>query len=393
MSATGADARVQSVIAAFKARYGENSAEYQVAIAPGRVNLIGEHTDYNDGFVLPIAINRDMLLVGAPRNDRQVRVYSLDMQQENVVNLDDITFDESMRWSNYVRGVLHVLQEAGYSVAGMDMVMTGNVPQGAGLSSSAALEVGVLMLSSCLSGFTVPGVEAAKLCQRAENNFVGVNCGIMDQFISRLGAENSALLIDCRSLSYRHIPWSESQVRLLVVDTRVKRGLVDSEYNRRRSECETGVKILAQVIPGIRALRDVSLEQLQTYKHLLPDSVYARCLHVVGENQRVSAAAQALENNAWSRLGSLMYESHADLRDLYQVSCRELDLVVELAQTVSGVYGARMTGAGFGGCAIVLVQEEAVESLQDVIRSKFTAETGHEPGLLLTGAAAGARIL
>jgi galactokinase len=393
VSATTADARVQSAIAVFNDRYGENQTPYRVVIAPGRVNLIGEHTDYNDGFVLPIAINRDMLLVGALRSDRQVRVYSIDMQQENNINLDDITFDQNMRWSNYVRGVLHVLQEAGYPVAGMDMVMTGNVPQGAGLSSSAALEVGVLMLSSSLSGFTVPGVEAAKLCQRAENTFVGVNCGIMDQFISRLGAQDSALLIDCRNLDYRHISWSGDRVRLLVVDTRVKRGLVDSEYNQRRCECEKGVEILAQLIPGVKALRDVSLEQLHSYKHLLSDRVFARCMHVVGENQRVLDAVQALKKGDWQRLGALMYESHASLRDLYQVSCRELDLVVELAQAVPGVYGARMTGAGFGGCAIALVQKEVVESLLDVMSSKYAAETGYEPGLLLTGAAAGARIL
>lgn len=386
------EARVQAVMDTFNARFGARpQGELCVAIAPGRVNLIGEHTDYNDGFVLPIAIYREFVLVGARRTDRQVRVYSMDMDQEALISLDDLRFDENLRWSNYVRGVFSVLQAAGHTLTGMDVVMSGNVPQGSGLSSSAALEVGVLVLTQALSGLNISGVEGARLCQKAENTFVGVNCGIMDQFISRLGKQDSALLIDCRSLEYRLIPWKSDKVRLLVVDTRAERGLVDSEYNQRRQECEAGVAALAKVIPGVRALRDVSVQQLAAYADRLAPQVRARCEHVVGENQRVLDAVAALEAGDWNRLGALMYASHESLRDLYQVSCKELDLVVDIARTIPGVYGARMTGAGFGGCAIVLVAEEAVENLQQAIKTRYTASIGREPGLLLTGAADGAR--
>ena len=387
------DHRLQRLVGAFQTRCGPvNTSEIWVARAPGRVNLIGEHTDYNDGFVLPIAIDRDVLMVGALRSDSRVKVFSLDYEQTNEFSLNDITRDDAMRWSNYIRGVLDVLQKEGYALAGMDIALTGNVPQGSGLSSSAALEVATASLVSALCDLDISPVSMARLAQRAENEFVGVQCGIMDQFISRLGQEDHALLIDCRSYEYRHIPWSATTVRVLVADTRVERGLVDSEYNKRRQECEAGVEGLSQHLPGITALRDVSVEQFQEYSSVLDPVVRARCEHVVYENERVLAAVDALESADWPRLGALMNASHESLRDLFEVSCLELNRMVEIARDVPGVYGARMTGGGFGGCAIALVDEDAQEELQEALWRRYPEMTGRQPQLLPTGAADGARV-
>lgn len=392
MKASAHDAsRLSMLAAALEEMRGSNKAGLHVARAPGRVNLIGEHTDYNDGFVLPIAIDRDVLMVGRRRPDRQVKLYSMDYQQLNAFSLDEITFDTSMRWSNYVRGVLDVLQEEGYALRGMDLAVTGNVPQGAGLSSSAALETATASIVSALCDLEIEPVRMARLAQRAENRFVGVQCGIMDQFVSRLGRHAHALLIDCRSFEYRHIPWLSTRLRLLVADTRVQRGLVDSEYNKRRRECEAGVKALAKVLPEIMALRDVSVEQFQEHAHILDPEVRSRCEHVVCENARVLEAVEALESGDWKHLGNLMYASHESLRDLYQVSCPELDAMVEIALGVDGVYGARMTGGGFGGCAIALVDEQAQEALEQAIWQRYPEITGRQPQLLPTGAADGAQ--
>ena len=382
--------RVSMLIAALEKNCGTSDAQVHVAKAPGRVNLIGEHTDYNEGFVFPIAIDRNVIIAGRRRSDRRVRVYSADYEQLNEFSLDDIAFDKQMAWSNYIRGILAVLQDAGCELSGMDLVVTGNIPQGAGLSSSAALEIATADIATALCDLTIDPVDTAKLAQKAENEFVGVQCGIMDQFVSKLGRKDHALLIDCRSLEYRHIPWLSDQVRVLIADTRVQRGLVDSEYNKRRQESETGLQALSQVLSGITALRDVSISQFREHAHILDPVVRARCQHVVYENARVLEAVEALESGDWVHLGQLMYASHESLRDLYEVSCPELNAMVEIARSVEGVYGARMTGAGFGGCAIALVEERALEDLEKAILRRYPEMTGRDPQLLHTGVASGA---
>ncbi|MGI6081794.1 MAG: galactokinase [Limnochordia bacterium] len=383
--------RVSMLVAALRQHCGPGDARPHVVKAPGRVNLIGEHTDYNDGFVLPIAIDRSVIMAGRCRPDRQVRVYSVDYQQLNEFSLDDIAVDNVMGWSNYIRGVLFVLQNEGYELGGLDLAVTGNIPQGAGLSSSAALEIATADMATALFDLKIEPVDTARLAQKAENEFVGVQCGIMDQFVSKLGRKDHALLIDCRSLEYRHIPWLSDQVRLLIADTRVQRGLVDSEYNRRRQECEEGLQALSKVLPGITALRDVSISQFREHAHLLDPVVRSRCRHVIYENARVLEAVAALESGDWVHLGQLMYASHESLRDLYEVSCPELNAMVEIAQSVEGVFGARMTGAGFGGCAIALVQERALENLEEAILRRYPEMIGRDPKLLRTGVAEGAR--
>lgn len=361
--------------------------------APGRVNLIGEHTDYNEGFVFPIAIDREVRYAVAPRTDRQVVLYSVNFQADTSFSLDRVEKDPQQIWSNYVRGVAFVLQEAGYSLRGMNAVVEGDVPIGAGLSSSAAMEVGALLAFQAVSDFQVEPVRAALLAQKAENHFVGVNCGIMDQFVSRLGVKGHALLIDCRSLSYEAVPIGDEAVRVVVADTRVKRGLVDSEYNRRRAECERAVALLKPHLPGIRALRDVSLQQLHQHSARLPNETLRRARHVISENERCLRSVEALRRGDLETFGRLMDESHASLRDDYEVSCRELDLLVEAAHAVPGVLGSRMTGAGFGGCTVSLVRTDAVERFRSEVARAYQEATGKAPEILVCRPEAGASIL
>ncbi|HHW10503.1 MAG TPA: galactokinase [Firmicutes bacterium] len=385
--------RLSRLVAGFQARLGPRSpGELFAARAPGRVNLIGEHTDYNDGWVLPIAITRDVLMVGAARDDERVRLYAMDLADEVAFDLAENAFDDRHTWSNYIRGVIDVLQRRGFTLRGMDIAFTGNVPRGGGLSSSAALEVAAVMLLKALCGLEIPPLEDIKMAQQAENEFVGVRCGIMDQFISRLGRRHHALLIDCRTLEYRQIPWPADDVQLLVVDTKVERGLAGSAYNQRRLECETGARILAEKLPHVKALRDVTEEQFAAQAALLDEVVRRRCAHVVGENSRTLAAAKALAAGDYAKLGRLMIASHESLRDLYEVSCRELDAVVEIALATEGVYGARMTGGGFGGCAIALVAAGALSRLAANLRREYPKVAGHLPGLLPTIAGDGAAV-
>ncbi|MFQ6059543.1 MAG: galactokinase, partial [Anaerolineae bacterium] len=325
-----------------------------VVRAPGRVNLIGEHTDYNEGFVLPVAINRSILMAAAPRHDREVRLYALNFEEGAAFSLDHIEHDEKRVWSNYQRGVAQVLQEQGLRLVGLEACIWGDIPIGSGLSSSAAVEVATAYTFQTLSGFSLDHAEMALLCQRAENEFVGVQCGIMDQFIACLGRRDHALLLDCRSLDYEHVPLppplappklgGTGGAAIVVCDTMVRRGLVDSEYNARRRECAEGARLL-----GVKALRDVSVEAFERRQGELPEIVRRRCRHVVHENQRVLDSVEALRRGDLAEFGRLMNESHRSLQEDYEVSCRELDLMVEVARQVEGVYGSRLTGAGFGG--------------------------------------------
>ncbi len=334
------------------------------------MNLIGEHTDYNEGFVLPAAIDRDVMIAVRARRDRTVRVHSLNYGETVEFALDDITYDHNRPWSNYVRGTLKVLSDSTAPLRGMDMVVVGDVPAGAGLSSSAALEVATAVAARAVAGFDLEGRDMALKCQRAENSFVGVNCGIMDQFASVLGKARHALFIDCRTYECEPVPLPR-EYRIVICDTGVRRGLQDSEYNLRRSQCEEAVRLLRRHKLGIGALRDVLPGELPDVEKWLPGAVRARARHVVLENDRVARSVDALRAGRVGDFGRLMVDSHASLRDLYDVSCPELDAMVEVAMDVPGVAGARMTGAGFGGCTVNLVHEDAVDEFQRTVLTRY----------------------
>lgn len=386
------DERTNAIIQDFERIYGR--APTHVAVGPGRVNLIGEHTDYNDGFVLPVALKRDVRFVLRPRPDRIVNVASLEYDDRASFDLDAIVYDQSKLWINYVQGMAQMLEAEGLTLTGMDAVLIGNVPRASGLSSSAALEVAAakafMAAANQLDALSGPAV--ARAAQRAENEFVGVNCGIMDQFISVLGREGHALLIDCRSLEYELIPVPDDAA-LVIGNTKASRSLASSAYNTRRQECETGVALLQQILPQITALRDVSSAQLEAGKSLLPETIYRRCRHVVTENERVMQTVDALRRGDLAVVGELMNASHASLRDDYEVSSPALDAMVEAMVGAPGCYGARLTGAGFGGCAVALVQPGAEQAVADAIYQSYPKATNIWPDVYTTHAADGAYVL
>ena len=357
--------------------------------APGRVNLIGEHTDYNDGFVMPVAIDFSTWAQVSPLDSRKLQILSENYGEEIEVDLDDPALAPRDHWSDYPIGVAVVLERAGHRLRGARLELRGEVPIGSGLSSSAAIEVATACALVANSGLEIDRRELALLCQRAENEFVGARVGIMDQFVSLFGQEQKALLLDCRSLEYRLLPLPDN-VRLIICNTMVKHALASSAYNERRAQCEAGVKHLAQFLPGITALRDVTSEQLEQYREGLPGVVYRRCRHVITENARVLAAGEALERGDLHGFGQLMGESHASLRDDYEVSVKELDLMVALAGTVDGVYGARMTGGGFGGCTVNLVRTEMVEEFRAHVSQSYEEITKLTPEIYICTAANGA---
>ncbi len=363
--------------------------EPRVYRAPGRVNLIGEHTDYNDGFVMPAAIGFSTWVAAAPRTDRQLVLHSENFAERIEFDLDELNAKARQHWSDYAYGVAVVLEQSGYHLRGANLMIRGEVPIGVGLSSSAALEVATGYALLDTAGYAIDRLELAKLCQRAENDFVGLRCGIMDQFVSCCGRRGHALLLDCRSLEYRLLPLPED-VQLVICNTMVKHSLASGEYNQRRAECEVGVQHLAQALPNVHALRAVTLAELAQYGRALPAPVYRRCHHVIRENDRVIASAAALEQGDFTAFGHLMNESHQSLRDDYQVSCDELDLMVRLALAVEGVYGARMTGGGFGGCTINLVKAENVSEFERVVALGYQQATGHTPEIYICSAAEGA---
>lgn len=355
--------------------------------APGRVNLIGEHTDYNDGFVLPAAIDRRVLMAVSPRNDQHVRLVAADFGSRTAFTLDRIVPDDTHRWSNYQRGVAWALREAGYPLKGMNVALTSDVPVGSGLSSSAAVEVAMAYAFQVIGGVDLDGVTRALLCQKAENDFVGMNCGIMDQFIVSLGQRGHALLIDCRSLEYTPVP-IPSGCDVVICDTKKRRGLVDSEYNRRREECERGAAIL-----GVKALRDVSLNELVSRRADMDETTFRRCHHVVSENERTVEAVSTLRTGDLKRFGELMNASHVSLRDDYEVSCAELDAMVSAALAQEGTLGARMTGAGFGGCTVSLVDAAHTEAFVQNVRQSYIRAVGVIPDIYVCQAEDGVRTL
>lgn len=370
---------------AFVRLFGESPRIYQ---APGRVNLIGEHTDYNDGFVMPAAIGFGTWVAAAPRSDRKLVVRSENLKEQVEVSLDDKAQRGKHHWSDYVVGVAKMAEIAGLNLAGANLLIIGNVPQGAGLSSSASLEVAVGAALLDLAGHRVTPKELALLCQQAENDFVGARCGIMDQFVATHGQRGNALLLDCRSLEYRLLQLPE-QVRLVICNSMVRHSLAGGEYNQRRAECEEGVRILAAQLPNVKALRDVTLSELSALRLEWPQAVEKRCRHVISENRRVVEAASDLERGDLDEFGRLMRQSHESLRDDFEVSCTELDLLVDLASGIEGVYGARMTGGGFGGCSVNLVRAECVDQFEAEVRKGYQQATGKMPEIYVCSAADG----
>ena len=373
---------------AFRELYG---GEPRVFRAPGRVNLIGEHTDYNDGFVLPMAIERGTLVAARARDDRRVRVHSLNIGEGAEFDLDAPGPVRRGVWLDYVEGVAQALERRGTRLRGADLAVLSDVPAGAGLSSSAALEISTGLALSSVSGHEVDRVTLALAGQEAEHTYVGAQVGIMDQFVSALGRKGHALLIDCRALEATATPLDTSRVTVVICDSRVKHELSASEYNIRRAECERGVALLREELPGIKALRDVSVEQFERHKSLLPEPVMRRCRHIVTENERTLDAAAALRRGALDELGRLMWLSHLSLRDDFEVSCRELDALVEIAEGIDGVLGARMTGGGFGGCTVNLVRRDAVAAFSHAVAERYPLATGRTPAVYVSEAADGAR--
>ena len=357
--------------------------------APGRVNLIGEHTDYNDGFVMPVALDFSTWARVSPREDRRLQIYSENFSEEVEIDLDDRQLTARGHWSDYPIGVAVVLERAGYRLRGARLEIRGEVPIGSGLSSSAAVEVATACALVANSGLQIDKRELARLCRHAENEFVGARVGIMDQFISLFGEAQHALLLDCRSLEFRLLPLPDN-VRLIICNTMVKHALASSAYNERRAQCEAGVMHLAKFLPNVTALRDVTIEQLEAHADGLEDVVYRRCRHVITENARVLSAGDALEQGDLDRFGELMAESHRSLRDDYEVSCKELDLMVEIAQKVDGVHGARMTGGGFGGCTVNLVSDTHVEEFKERVSQGYESATSLKPEVYICTAANGA---
>jgi galactokinase len=357
--------------------------------APGRVNLIGEHTDYNDGFVMPVAIDFSTLVTLFPSEHNRLEVFSESFNERVVLDLDNPPTMKRGHWSDYVFGVALMLVRAGHKLRGAYLIVRGDVPLGSGLSSSAALEVATAYALAAHSELSINRVELAKLCRKAENEFVGARVGIMDQFASLFGEVNKAIMLDCRSLEFELLPLS-SDTQLVICNTMVKHELASSAYNERRSQCEEGVKGLSGLLPDVTALRDVTSAQLEEHRDALSLLVYRRCRHIVTENERVLAASEALKRSDLRSFGKLMNESHQSLRDDFEVSCEELDLMVELAKSVNGVYGARMTGGGFGGCTVNLVGHDRTEDFKRVVAEGYLKATGLEPEIYVCSAVKGA---
>jgi galactokinase len=371
----------------FKKMYGQ---EARVFRAPGRVNLIGEHTDYNDGFVMPVAMDLYTWVAAAPRDDLRVHVYSTNVEEHAEMDLQDPNLRVRRHWSAYVCGVAASLRLSGVEIGGANLLVEGKVPMGAGLSSSASVEVaaGYALLET--SGRSQSPLELAEICQRAENEFAGARCGIMDQMIACCGRANYALMLDCRSLEYQLLPLFPN-AQFVVCNSMVKHDHAAGEYNSRRADCETAARILSEQMSSVRALRDVSLQDLERFGRLLPELVYRRSRHVISENARVLEARHALERGDPESFGRLMRESHRSLTEDYEVSCTELDLLVEIACGIDGVYGSRMTGGGFGGCTISLVRSGEVADFKAAITRDYQRATGRQPDIYIVRASDGVR--
>jgi galactokinase len=362
-----------------------------VVRAPGRVNLIGEHTDYNEGFVLPAAIDRAITYAGRRRADRRVRVYSNDFQASAEFDLDNIQKASENTWSNFLRGVSKFLEADGHRLTGADIAFGGDVPREAGLSSSAAVEVGATAFWNKLLGLELDPVYVVKLSRRTENEFVGVPCGIMDQFISALGRRDHALFLDCRDLTYRHVPL-RADVKIVVCNSGVKRALAQSEYEVRLKQCREAVKWIAATGRAVKSLRDVQPSDIEAAHGTMDNLLWRRAHHVVSENERVLEAVRVLESGDLERFGELMNQSHESLRHDYEVSSKELDTLVEIARQQPGVLGARMTGAGFGGCTVNLVRADAAGGFAQAVAEGYEKALGLKAEIYVCRASDGALV-
>jgi galactokinase len=363
-----------------------------VSRAPGRVNLIGEHTDYNDGFVMPAALEFATLTAASRRPDRRLQVYSMIMDETREFDLDSPPEGPSGDWSDYVVGVALMLERTGFSLSGADLVVWSDVPIGAGLSSSAALEVSVAHALLTQNDLPFDPVAIARICQRAENDFVGMRCGVMDQYIACCGVAGHALLIDCRSLASRHVAIAPN-LRLLIANSGVRHQHAGGEYNLRREACEEGVRLLSRYLGPIKALREVTPEQLEAKRRKLPELIYRRCRHIVTENARVLEAERALEAGDLAACGRAMNASHVSMQKDFEITCPEVDMLVGLAQTVKGVYGSRMTGGGFGGCTVSLVEASAVEKASHILTDGYRIGIGRDVELFVCAPSDGAGLI
>lgn len=380
----------RKVVKEFQTRFGD---DFILVESPGRVNLIGEHTDYNEGFVLPAAVNKSIVLALTANNTNKAEIYSVDNDETfEAVILDDLKKSD-LGWPNYILGIMDQLQKLDYEPKGFDCVFGGNVPIGAGMSSSAALECGILFGLNELFDLEISPVQMAQLAQKAENNFVGVKCGVMDQFVSLNGRKGCVLKLDCRSLDYVLYPFNRKDVHIVLCDTGVRRELVSSEYNTRRQQCEAGVMTLQRYDEKIRSLRDVNLDLLEEYKNEMEPVVYKRCRFVIEENERVHKACEDLKKGDLISFGERMYASHKGLRDQYEVSCKELNLLAESALNIEGVLGARMMGGGFGGCTINLVEEDHLERVKAYIKDYYKKETGYSSKIYQTQVSGGTHLV
>ena len=386
--------RIGEMQKAFVEKFG--AAPSVIVRAPGRVNLIGEHTDYNEGFVFPAAIDREMIVAASTNESDVISAYSLDYDESVSFSVEQIAASAEHQWSNYLRGVVDVLVKKKYKIAGLNLVTSGNVPQGAGLSSSAAFEVALVSVLNLLYDLNIDKTEIALLAQKAENDFVGVQCGIMDQFVSALGEEDAAIMIDCRSLEYKVVPLKleEKGYSIVITHSGVHRGLVNSEYNARRAECAEGVTRLAELTGRpLNSLRDVTLQDLFDHKNALADKVFRRSLHVVSENQRVLDAVSALENEDIDGFGTLMNESHESMKTNFEISTDEIDLLVGLTQKFAAARGARMTGAGFGGCTVAVIETSSINDYKDTVIAEYEKATGKQTSVYVCAAKKGVSVI
>lgn len=387
-----------SLVKIFIGYFGGGSEGIRVFKAPGRVNLIGEHTDYNGGFVFPAALTMCTTVLARPRNDRKINLVATDLKQMVNADLDHLEQYRNLKWGNYQLGVADELQKAGYPLCGCDLLYDDKVPLGSGLSSSAAIEIATALALVSL-GYASNGLsrdidmtEMAKIAQKAEHNYVGVKCGIMDQFASAMGKKDMAIFLDCRDLAYELVPLKMGDYRLVISNTNKKRSLGEGKYNERRQECEEGLSVLKKVLPGITCLREVSVQDYLKYENLITDEVIKkRVKHVVYENERVLESVRALKNNDLVAFGKLMNQSHDSLRNLYEVTGRELDTLVDEARKISGVLGSRMTGAGFGGCTVSLVHKDSMDIFIELVGREYEKKTGYRASFYISEIGDGGR--
>ncbi len=378
----------ENVLKSFKKFFKEKPL---IICSPGRVNLIGEHTDYNNGFVLPAAIDKSIIFGILPSEGGKCSVHALDKNERYEFYIDDLHFSKK-GWPNYIMGVVDQLKKGGYQIKGFNCVFGGDIPVGAGLSSSAALETGLAFGLNYIYNLGIGELDLVKLAQKAENEFVGVKCGIMDQYVNIFGKNKKVLKIDCRILKHEYYPFDFQDISIVLFNTNVSRALASSEYNKRREDCDEGIKIIKKMYPYISSLREVTIEMIKEARAFMSEVVYKRCKYVVEENNRVLMACEALEKKDLKSFGEYMKESHLGLRDDYQVSCPELDFLLDIVRDEPAVYGSRMMGAGFGGCTINLIKSDSVKGISEYVFQKYEKQFGKKPGVYVTSINSGTHI-